>query len=333
MAHIVCENVVKVFGGTHPVRALDGLSLEVQEGEVFGLLGPNGSGKTTLVRCCLNIIFPTSGQLMVLGKKPGNPQAARQIGYLPENPNFYDHLTGRSFLYYHAELARVPLAERRPRVEEVLKEVHLEPSAAGRRLRTYSKGMLQRIGLAQAMVGRPKLVFLDEPQTGLDPIGRSQIKDTMRRMALSGTTVLFSSHVLGDVEAVADRIAIIDKGRLRKVATLDELTLHTNRIHIRLGPHKEDEKAAPMDSASEAKLRMILDKTGAGSIEFSPNAITCSLKEESDTPKLVAALAQAGFSLYEVTHERMSLEEVFLKEFGELPGSRNSDQDTATKAS
>jgi len=333
MAHIVSQNLVKVFGGIHPVRALDGLSLEVSEGEVFGLLGPNGSGKTTFVRCCLNIIYPTSGHLRVMGRKAGDSKASREIGYLPESPNFYDHLTGRSFLYYHAELAGVPLGERSNRVEEVLKEVHLDPGASRRRLRTYSKGMLQRIGLAQAVIGRPKLVFLDEPQTGLDPIGRRQIKDLMRKIAREGTTVLFSSHVLGDVEAVADRIAIIDKGKLRKVAKLGDLTLHSNRVFVRLKPSGEPGAGVPVGDFEESRLREIVEGIGAGGFQFSEGTITCSLKEEVDTPVLVANLATAGYKIYEVTQERMTLEEVFLQEFGELPSEKGREGESGTIAS
>ena len=140
MPTVSCENLVKVFGGRKPVRALDGLTLSVEKGEVFGLLGPNGSGKTTFVKCCLNIIYPTSGRIRVLDRRPGHPQTTLKIGYLPENANFYDHLTARAFLHYHAELARIPFGLRERRVNEVLELVRLEPSATRRRLRTYSKG-------------------------------------------------------------------------------------------------------------------------------------------------------------------------------------------------
>ena len=149
MPSIYCENLVKVFGGRKPVRALDGLTLSVEEGEVFGLLGPNGSGKTTFVKCCLNIIFPTSGKIRVLGKRPGHPQTSLQVGYLPENVNFYDHLSGRAFLHYHAELAKVPIPDRNRRVDEVLDLVHLDPSATRRRLSRRPparSGLRQRTG-------------------------------------------------------------------------------------------------------------------------------------------------------------------------------------------
>jgi ABC-2 type transport system ATP-binding protein len=332
MALVECENLVKVFGGGRPVRALDGLNLKVEEGEVFGLLGPNGSGKTTFVKCCMNIIFPTSGHLRVLGRRPGHPRTQKQIGYLPENPSMYDHLTGWSFLYYHSELAGIPLTRRHSRIEEVLKLVHLDPSAARRRLRTYSKGMAQRIGLAQAMLAHPRLIFLDEPQSGLDPIGRRQVKDIMKSAAREGVTVLFSSHVLGDVEDVAERIAIIDKGRVRKIATLDELTLHTNRILIRLRSRKQESKIGEMGDLAQHAIE-IANKAGAGSVQFANGVLECTLPGEEDIPRLVATLTSAGLEIFEVKQERMSLEEVFLQEFGELPSSGEEGIEPTQKAS
>lgn len=318
MAAVYCENLVKLFGGARPVRALDGLDLSVGEGEVFGLLGPNGSGKTTFVKCCLNIIYPSSGHLEVLGRKPGHPATSLQLGYLPENPNFYDHLSGIAFLHYHAELARVPLRDRRKRVTEVFEQVHLEPSAGHRRLRTYSKGMLQRIGLAQAMIGYPTLLFLDEPQAGLDPIGRKQIKDTMRKAVNNGSTILFSSHVLADVEDVANRVAIIDQGRVRKIAGIDELTEQENRIAIRLTPNHVPDVMSD-DRVMAEKLKSIVEGTGGTEIKFSLGILTCTLKSENDISELVNSLALSGFSIFEVEQKRSTLEEVYLKEFGELP--------------
>ena len=315
MPSVYCENLVKVFPGRKPVRALDGLTLSVEEGEVFGLLGPNGSGKTTFVKCCLNIIFPTSGKIRVLGKRPGHPQTSLQVGYLPENVNFYDHLSGRAFLHYHAELAKVPIPERNRRVDEVLDMVHLDPSATRRRLRTYSKGMLQRVGLAQALLGRPKLIFLDEPQTGLDPIGRHEVKDIMADAARHGATVLFSSHVLGDVEEVANRVAIIDRGKLRKVASLDELTLRTNHVLVRLRPRANHE-AQPETEPLPESVRNVLDSLHAGSITFSQGVLGCTLSGEDQIPRLVYGLSSVGNRIFEVTQERLTLEQTFLKEFG-----------------
>jgi len=333
MAHVECRNLVKVFRGGRTVRALDGLTLSVEEGEVFGLLGPNGSGKTTFVKCCMNIIFPTSGHLRVLGRRPGHPLTARRVGYLPENPSFYDHLTGWSFLHYHAELARVPLSERASRVEDALKQVHLDPAAARRKVRTYSKGMAQRIGLAQAMIGRPGLIFLDEPQSGLDPIGRRQVKDIIRSASRDGATVLFSSHVLADVEDVADRVAIIDKGKVRKIAPLGELTLHTNKALITLRPREGLAGTGANGEETARRLQQVADRLEVGSFEYRDGVLACTLRDENEVPKLVGALASLGFDIFEVTRERMSLEEVFLQEFGELPSSQPEPESAVSQSS
>ncbi len=318
MPSVVCENLVKLFGRSKSVRALDGLTLSVEEGEIFGLLGPNGSGKTTFVKCCLNIIFPTSGTLSVLGRRPGHPRTMLEIGYLPENPAFYNHLTGRAFLYYHSELARVPFSERRRRIDELLDLVQLEARAANRRLRTYSKGMLQRIGLAQALIARPKLVFLDEPQAGLDPIGRRQVKDIMREIARNGATVFFSSHVLSDVEDVADRAAIIDRGRVRRIGRLEEITHPGNQILIRLRPDLgESDESTPEALAPE--LVANLERLGAKRMGYSGGVLACTVAEDDAIPEIVTALCSAGLKVYEVTKERTTLEESFLREFGASP--------------
>ena len=316
MPYISSENLVKVFGGAKPVRALDGLTLEVREGEVFGLLGPNGSGKTTFVRCCLNIIFPTSGHLTVFDQPPGRRDAARNIGYLPENPNFYDHLNAIQFLTYHSELAGIPSHERKKRVNDVLETVRLHPDAFRRRLRTYSKGMLQRVGLAQALLNRPKLLFLDEPQTGLDPIGRRQVKDIMRAAAHEGATVLFSSHVLGDVEDVADRVAIIHKGTLRKIASLKDMTLDVGRMMVRLTP--EAERKNPPTPALLAKIGELRESNGFARVEYEDGILSFSVGGESEIPDYINYLASKGFQIYGASLGQQSLEEFFLKEFVEL---------------
>ena len=313
MPAIECEDLVKVFGGRKPVRALDKLTLSVEEGEVFGLLGPNGSGKTTFVKCCLNIIFPTSGKLRVLGRHPGHPLTARETGYLPESPSFYEHLSGVGFLLYHAELARIPSRERRRRVEEVLEMVKLDELSSRRRLRTYSKGMLQRIGLAQALIAKPRIVFLDEPQTGLDPIGRAQVKSTMREAARQGTTVLFSSHVLADVEDVADRVAIVDRGKVRRIARLEELTLRTNHVLVRLRPPRSS--TISDSGAVPESVRRAVDDVGAGAVTYVDGLLSCTVSDEELIPRLVYELCKWGNEIFEVTRERMTLEQTFLKEF------------------
>ena len=325
MPSVTCENLVKVFGHGKPVRALDGLTLSVEEGEIFGLLGPNGSGKTTFVKCCLNIIFPSSGRLRVLDRKPGSAWALRRIGYLPENPNFYDHLTGRAFLHYHSELARVPIVSRWKRINEVLDLVGLDKSATHRRLRTYSKGMLQRIGLAQALLAKPQLIFLDEPSTGLDPIGRRQVKDIMKEIASQGVTVLFSSHILADVEDVADRVAIIDRGQLKRIAPLNEITLPTNSVAIRF-TSSEPVITVGDNPQIVADLRNKLERAGVLSVEYADGMLVCTVTSDESVPDIVEVLCTSGIKIYEVIRRRMSLEDTFLQEFGALPSGVISDR-------
>ncbi|HBZ85724.1 MAG: hypothetical protein A2509_07035 [Candidatus Edwardsbacteria bacterium RIFOXYD12_FULL_50_11] len=201
---------------------LQGLDLEVHSGEIFGFLGPNGAGKTTTIKSLMGIIGPTSGQIRILGRGPRDTAVKQQVGYLPETPYFYDHLTGREFLNFCGRLFAIPKNDLRAKTNRLLALVKME-EAADRQLRKYSKGMLQRIGLAQALINDPKLVVLDEPLTGLDPMGRKEFKDIIAGLKEKGTTVFFSSHILPDAETICDRVAIINKGKVLRVGRLDEL--------------------------------------------------------------------------------------------------------------
>lgn len=208
------------FWRPRPIRALDHLSLTVEQGEIFGLLGHNGAGKTTTLKLLLRLIFPTSGEARILGQPAGT--MARQIGYLPENPYFYDYLRCRELVEYYAELAHVPARERRQRVAWALDRVGMT-GAAETSLRKCSKGMVQRVGLAQAIVHRPAVLFLDEPMSGLDPLGRRQVRDLILELKSGGATVVFSTHILSDAEQLCDRVAILQKGRLAGQGRLDTL--------------------------------------------------------------------------------------------------------------
>src|SRR6185312_12633060 len=197
------------FWRKQPKQALRPLQLAVPEGEVFGYLGPNGAGKTTPLKLLMGLVFPTAGYARILGRDWREPQIKAQIGYLPEQPYFYDYLTASELLDYLARLSGVPAAERRRRVTAMLERVGLSESA-GVQLRKFSKGMLQRIGIAQAIIHDPKLVFLDEPMSGLDPIGRREVRDLIQSLKDEGKTVFFSTHILSDAEALCDRIAVIN---------------------------------------------------------------------------------------------------------------------------
>jgi ABC-2 type transport system ATP-binding protein len=207
--------------------ALKALSLAVNEGEIFGFLGPNGAGKTTTLKLLMGLIFPTAGSAKILGFDWREPQVRAQIGYLPEQPYFYEYLTAVELLDYLARLSAVPEPERRKRIPAILGRVGL--SEAGRlQLRKFSKGMLQRVGIAQAILHDPKVVFLDEPTSGLDPLGRREVRDLMQSLKEEGKTVFFSTHILSDAEALCDRVAVIHKGELRGIGVTADLTARAN---------------------------------------------------------------------------------------------------------
>jgi ABC-2 type transport system ATP-binding protein len=201
---------------------LHGLSLTVNEGEVFGCLGPNGAGKSTTLKLLMGLTFPTSGAARILGRDVNDPTIKAQIGFLPEQPYFYDYLTATELLDYYAELSGVTAVVRKQRVPEMLERVGLA-SAAKTQLRKFSKGMLQRVGIAQAIVHDPKIVFLDEPMSGLDPIGRHEVRDLIASLHDEGKTVFFSTHILSDAEALCDRVAVLHEGQLRGVCVVADL--------------------------------------------------------------------------------------------------------------
>lgn len=206
------------------VRPLKQCSISVYPGQTFGLLGPNGAGKTTLLKTLLGIIRPSAGRGFVLGEPLGNRAVKQRLGYLPENPYFYDYLTGWEFLEFTAGLFQLPASVQRQRIPALLDLVGLAQSAAKKKqMRRYSKGMLQRVGMAQALINDPELIFLDEPMSGLDPLGRYQMREIILSLRSQGKTIFFNSHVLSDVELICDRVAILAKGELICEGTIDEL--------------------------------------------------------------------------------------------------------------
>jgi len=218
------EKTYKVgFWRKRPKRALYPLQLTVEEGEIFGFLGPNGAGKTTTLKLLMGLVFPTAGSARILGRDWTDPEVKAQIGFLPEQPYFYDYLTAHELLDYYGQLSDVPTKNRKSRVEEVLHQVGLR-DIQGLQLRKFSKGMLQRVGIAQAILHNPKLVFFDEPMSGLDPMGRREVRDLMEELKHQGKTVFFSTHILSDAEALCDRVAIIHRGELRGVGAVEDLT-------------------------------------------------------------------------------------------------------------
>ncbi|MGF2037988.1 MAG: ABC transporter ATP-binding protein [Nostoc sp. CmiVER01] len=216
------------------VVSLKNCSLTVYKGETFGLLGPNGAGKTTLLKLLLGIIRPSSGRGLLLGKPIGDRTIKQHIGYLPENPYLYDYLTGWEFLQLAAGLFQIPQSVQRKRIPQLLELVGLSQADARKKLlRRYSKGMLQRVGMAQALINEPDLVFLDEPMSGLDPVGRYQMREIILALKAAGKTIFFNSHVLSEVEQICDRIAILAQGELICSGSLNELLGRNNTYHVK----------------------------------------------------------------------------------------------------
>src|SRR6266481_5820018 len=211
------------FWRKRPKLALRPLHLTVAEGAIFGFLGPNGAGKTTTLKLLMGLMFPTSGSARILGREINDPEMKAQIGFLPEQPYFYDYLTAQELLTYYGQLSGVAAKDLSRKVDGVLQRVGL-PDAGGVQLRKFSKGMLQRVGIAQAILHDPKVVFFDEPMSGLDPMGRREVRDLMAQLKVEGKTVFFSTHILSDAEALCDRVGIIHKGELRGVGAVEDLT-------------------------------------------------------------------------------------------------------------
>jgi ABC-2 type transport system ATP-binding protein len=283
------------------VRALDHLTLEVYRGEIFGFLGPNGAGKTTTLKLLMRLIYPTEGAARILRNPIDDVATHSRIGYLPENPYFYDYLSGRELLEYTAALFGIPKDLARARSGELLEAVGLDRERAGRQLRKYSKGMLQRIGIAQALVNDPEIVFLDEPMSGLDPIGRREVRDLMLSLRTRNKTVFFSSHILSDVEALCDRAAILSRGKLVRCGTVQELTGNQDSAL--------EVVAVGIDSSLLNRFRASL--ASLESATATPNGVHLVLKDEDEVDAALAMIRQCEGKLVSINPRRASLEDIF----------------------
>ncbi len=285
------------------VRALDGLSLSVNQGEIFGFLGANGAGKTTTLKLLMRLIFPTSGRANILGREIADVSMHERIGYLPENPYFYDYLTAREFLEYCAELFGYSPSERQKRSKELLARVGLDEKRWNTQLRKFSKGMLQRVGLAQSVINDPEIVFLDEPMSGLDPIGRREVRDLIASLRHEGKTVFMCSHILSDIEILCDRVGIMKRGKLAHVGNLDELRKKTGEAdQVEIIATAIDEKTLK-NQLSEVEKVLVMATAGGVRIQ---------VPTERDVDIILAALRRAGGKLVSVQPMRQSLEELFL---------------------
>ena len=275
-------------------KSLEDLTMQVQKGEVFGFLGPNGAGKSTTIKLLMRLIFPTSGTARILGRSIDDVKMHQSIGYLPEQPYFYDYLTATELLDYFARFHGLTPTDRRQRVEKMLKKVGLE-TAGKIQLRKYSKGMLQRVGLAQAILHDPQVVVLDEPMSGLDPLGRREVRDIILELKREGRTVLFSTHILSDAEMLCDRVGVIVGGRLRGVGTPGEiLGMKAEGMEI-LFELRGDSNASPLVSRAT--------RTGERyRLQLPENELYATLEE----------LKAAGARVLSVTQIKPTLEDFFM---------------------
>jgi ABC-2 type transport system ATP-binding protein len=279
------------------ITAVDNLNLEVEEGEIFGFLGRNGAGKTTTIKMLLGLIFPTEGTATVLGRPLGDIAAKAELSYLPEEAYFYESMSGWDILDFYGRLFRIPEPERGKRVQKALEDVYLDPKAWRRPLRGYSKGMRQRVGIAQALINDPKLLFLDEPTSGLDPIAHAELRDIIVNVGKQGKTVFLSSHQLPDVELVCSRVSIIHRGKLLATGKISDLTAG-EKVEIR----------------AEGVLNGTLEKIQAiaGNVEQNSGKIRIPSADESMVNDIVDLVRGAKGKVIAVVPHKRTLEEVFV---------------------
>ncbi|NWF72499.1 MAG: ABC transporter ATP-binding protein [Nitrospirae bacterium] len=295
------------------VTAVDGIKLEVRPGEVFGFLGPNGAGKTTTLKMLMGLIYPTSGQAWLFGRELGDPQTKARLGFLPEAPYFYDYLTSREFLGFYGHLFGLWGAGLDKRVDELLELVGMT-HAKDLQLRKFSKGMLQRVGIAQALINDPELVVLDEPMSGLDPIGRKEVRDLILRLKESGKTVLFSSHILHDAEVLCDRVAMILKGHLVACGKVTDL--------VNQGANHQVELVVDgLTPEGLDHLRPLADK-----VVMQGDRMLVVLKSQQQVGGALEIIRAAKACLVSLAPQKGSLEDLFIREVG---GQRSPSENHA----
>ena len=303
------------FWKTKPVLALNNLNLEVFENEIFGCLGPNGAGKSTTLKLLMSLIYPTAGHAEILGESVLRLAARRHLGYLPESPYFYEYLTAEEFLTYYGSLFGFSKSELKSRVDHFLKLTDVF-HARKLQLRKFSKGMLQRVGIAQAIIGDPKVVFLDEPMSGLDPIGRREVRNLILQLKREGKTIFFSTHILNDVETLCDRIAILNRGTVIGSGTLNELfDREVSHVEVVIS-------GIPADS-----LRELVGPTA--SVSQSGNTLRLELSAQALLSRIVAEIEQASGKIISINPVRQTMEDYFLKLVGK-PERRARPRDPET---
>ncbi|MBA2378836.1 MAG: ABC transporter ATP-binding protein [Blastocatellia bacterium] len=293
------------FWRKRKVRALDSLDLNVKGGQIFGFLGGNGAGKTTTIKILMSLLYPTEGMAKILGRDISDVQMHSSIGYCPENPYFYDYLTAREIMNYFGELFGLSTERRKTRTEQLLTSVGLSEKDWDRQLRKFSKGMLQRVGLAQALINSPEVVFLDEPMSGLDPIGRREIRELIVGLREKGTTVFMSTHILSDVESLCDEVAILRKGRLAATGNLTDLLSET-------GGTRSFEIV--VSGVSPVALNEDLTAVAGATTAFHPSGARIEVLAEEDIDRVFPMIRKNGGRLVSVTPVKQSLEDLFVRE-------------------
>jgi len=293
-------------------RALDRLSLGVEAGEVFGLLGPNGAGKTTTLKLLFRLIFPSSGTARILGKPLDDLSVRSRVSYLPENPVFYDHLTAQEFLSYAASLFGLPAAERRRRSSELIEQSGLSGSRDVP-LRKFSKGMIQRLGIAQALINDPDLIFLDEPMSGLDPLGRREVREVILRLKERRKTVFFSTHILSDAQTLCDRVAVLHHGRLQGCGELNAI--------LRLGVTSTEMVLEALSAEVMAELAPYVS-----SVTRTGERVRLEVPDESQVQVTLEIILRSGTKLIALSPVKRSLEDYFFQKVGAEAGEQLSSR-------
>ena len=312
------ENLVKIYKigfWAKKVRVLDGINFNVEKGSTFGLLGPNGAGKTTTLKTLVGLTRPSKGKVTVLGKLPTDIKNHKRVGYLPESPYIYNYLTGHEFLNFCGSLHGMQGKQLNIKINEMMDLVSLEKSSAKKQLNTYSKGMLQRIGIAQALINDPEVVFLDEPMSGLDPIGRHEVKEIMKLLKKQNKTVFFNTHILSDVEELCDKIAIMVKGKIVKQGIVSDLISPSdNLMYVRI---------AGLNTMGKTNVKRVSLKLQKTELEDEVYAI---FNDIDSAIKGMTIAKQSGGYVISMTPHKISLEETFVKLVNE-----NSDRSVEAK--
>jgi ABC-2 type transport system ATP-binding protein len=295
----------KGFWRKTKVRALDGVNLQVRGGQIFGFLGGNGAGKTTTIKLLMGLIFPTEGTAKILGSDIADVAMHRRIGYCPENPYFYDYLTANEVMDYFGRIFGYDAFERKRRSDQLLTAVGLAERDRKRQLRKYSKGMLQRVGLAQSLINDPEIIFLDEPMSGLDPVGRREIRELIAGLREKGTTVFMSTHILSDIEALCDEVAILRGGKLAASGNLADL------LERHEGPRVLE---ISIQGVEAEVIRDQVEFVAGASITAKAGGATVQIQDESDIDAILKIMRDSGGRLISIQPVKQSLEELFVRE-------------------